>query len=127
MNATASSRCAVWQNRATKLAANDLDRHFQNLGDLKDRVSLADQAGSHVVSRAVNVLVLDNHKLKVTVTVLRDRARGMATRVQTLAHGLDRGRQIEQRIEHSLAAIHHVLRQRQDIGHGKDMAAGRDA
>ena len=117
----------VWQNRATKLAANDLDRHFQNLGDLKDRVSLADQAGSHVVSRAVNVLALDNHKLKVTVTVPRDRVRDMATHVRTLAHGLDRGRQIEQRIEHSLAAIHHVLRQRHDVGNGKDVAAGRDA
>lgn len=44
-----------------------------------------------------------------------------------LAHGLDRGRQIEQRIEHSLAAIHHVLRQRHDVGNGKDMTAGRDA
>ena len=48
----------------------------------------------------------------------------MATHVRTLAHSLDRGRQIEQRIEHSLAAIHHVLRQRHDIGNGKDVAAG---
>ena len=63
----------------------------------------------------------------VAVAVLRDRAWGMATRVRTLTHGLDRGRQIEQRIEHSLAAIHHVLRQRHDVGNGKDMTAGRDA
>ena len=44
-----------------------------------------------------------------------------------LAPGLDRRRQVEQRIEHGLAAIHHVLRQRHNIGDGKDVAAGRDA
>ena len=43
-----------------------------------------------------------------------------------LAHGLDRRRQLKKRIEHRVAAIHNVLRQRDDIGHGKDVAAGRD-
>ena len=90
---------------AINLAADDLDGHIQNLGDLKNRVGLAAQAGGHVVSRArlvpaiheltgadrelhthvgvtegkdraVDVLALGNHKLEVAVAVLRDAQEG---------------------------------------------------
>ncbi len=93
---------------AINLATDDLDGHVEDLSDLKDRVGLAAQAGGHVMGRAglvpavheltganrelhahvcvtegkdraVNVLALCNHKLKVAVAVLRNAQEGDGT------------------------------------------------